>query len=145
MASHFTPLATRHPIARTVAAILAALPFQGFAATGNELLEDCKEAGANWSSGYCLGLIVGFAYGYDTGRSAGAMVQWNESTDGKAAGPEATLAVGNSAKYYCIPEAVTNGQLLDVVVKFLEGNPATRHLPAQILIWTSLKQSFPCQ
>lgn len=46
---------------------------------------------------------------------------------------------------YCVPEAATAGQLKDVVEKWLEENPATRHYAAPGLIAAALQASFPCK
>jgi len=115
------------------------------AMSGNELLQDCRsESGFN--SGYCLGIIVGYGYGYNSGRQGGALYQyfgradWQELED-RAREAE---AVRRSAAYYCIPGSVSQGQLRDIVVKFLEGDPAHRHMDAGTLIAVALKQAFPC-
>jgi hypothetical protein len=46
---------------------------------------------------------------------------------------------------YCIPSGVTPGQLIDIVTKYIEGQPAKRHLSAPLLIETAIKSSFPCR
>ena len=44
----------------------------------------------------------------------------------------------------CVPEAVTAGQLQDVVVQYLQLNPADRHLSAVGLVAHALSKAFPC-
>ncbi len=46
---------------------------------------------------------------------------------------------------YCVPEAVTTRQISDVVKKWLEDHPATRHHAAPGLIAAALEASFPCE
>ena len=40
---------------------------------------------------------------------------------------------------------VTRRQIKDVVVKFLQDNPAERHLPAAVLSWRALNVAFGCK
>ena len=56
---------------------------------------------------------------------------------------EANL-IDESAKFYCIPNNVTQGQVLDVIVKFLEDHPQNRHQNATVLISVALRDAFPC-
>jgi len=44
---------------------------------------------------------------------------------------------------YCVPQGVTRGQILGVVVHFLETRPKDRHRPAALLIQESLQQAWP--
>jgi hypothetical protein len=46
--------------------------------------------------------------------------------------------------YFCIPKGVTNGQIKDVVCKWLEDSPAERHKPAAYLTITALGQTWAC-
>lgn len=48
-------------------------------------------------------------------------------------------------KHYCFgSDQVTFGQIVDVVKKYLESKPETRHEKANGLIRAALIQSFPC-
>lgn len=50
----------------------------------------------------------------------------------------------NSPLKACLPYYATRQQLTDVVTKHLRDNPATRHLPAQMLVVDALATAFPC-
>ena len=45
----------------------------------------------------------------------------------------------------CIPDTVTKGQLLDIVKKFLNDNPADRHEQALPLVQYALGKAFNCK
>lgn len=45
---------------------------------------------------------------------------------------------------HCIPESVTLGQLLDVIKKHLESNPADRHFIASLEIYKAFIAAWPC-
>ncbi|WP_409516361.1 Rap1a/Tai family immunity protein [Comamonas sp.] len=45
---------------------------------------------------------------------------------------------------FCIPGAVTGGQIVDVVYNHLQANPKKRHQPAVDLTIEALQDAFPC-
>ncbi len=45
----------------------------------------------------------------------------------------------------CSPDGVTVGQMVDVVKRYLQNHPQTRHEPAVILIATAAREAFPCE
>lgn len=121
------------------------------AMTGNELLEHCKnwkEGTASFSSGLCIGFIRGASQAYREGLIRGQIV--GRFGDGPIPpSPESDAFVNriiDSGGYYCFPKNVTTGQIVDVVVTYLERNPATRHLPvSQLLAPAALHDAFPCR
>jgi hypothetical protein len=84
--------------------------------TGNELYQDLKD---NYGKLYSLGYITGIA------------------------------DVGNDNSIYefkfCIPTHATQGQLSDIVSKWLEQNPERRHYSASSLIALAFQEAFPCK
>jgi len=94
--------------------------------TGNDLLESCESGGhseqAFFNQAFCLGYITG--------------VTDIDGVDGSAF-PERRRS--------CVPENVTNGQVKDVVVKYLKEHPEERHIQASILIVKAVAQAFPCK
>ncbi len=46
---------------------------------------------------------------------------------------------------FCVPEDVSNEQIGDLVTKYLDDNPETRHHPARGLIHNALKDAYPCE
>ena len=88
---------------------------------GNDLSDQCGAALAG-QFGARAGLCVGFINGY---RQLATML------------PE--------QKLLCLPsENVPNGQLIKVVVKYLDQHPEKLHLPAAQLIYESTNEAFPC-
>jgi hypothetical protein len=40
---------------------------------------------------------------------------------------------------------VTNGQMLDVTLAYIQRNPETRHYPRITLVTSALTKTFPCR
>ena len=45
----------------------------------------------------------------------------------------------------CISPNVSQGQLMDVVKKFMNDNPQVRNLPAAVIVFAALDQYWPCE
>jgi len=45
----------------------------------------------------------------------------------------------------CLPQDVTQGQVLDIVTNYLASRPQTRHQPADLLVVLALRQHWPCK
>lgn len=125
--------------------VLGAIPVAAIGKSGNELLDDCRSTGSR--SAYCLGYIVGIATAYNDGRIGGALHRHFGDADPAelAQRTDEVNAVRVAASYYCTPSGVTQGQLYDVVVRYLDDNPSIRHLSAGILITVALHKAFPCK
>ena len=85
------------------------------AITGNELLADLDDDGY-FSKGFAMGFIVAVT--------------------------ESFVGYGFAKECLVLPNGVSNGQLKDIVRKFLENNPETRHYQAPVLITFALRQSY---
>jgi hypothetical protein len=48
-------------------------------------------------------------------------------------------------KFYCLPDGVTTGQILSILVKYVHENPETAHERTAILFMGALKRAFPCK
>jgi hypothetical protein len=46
---------------------------------------------------------------------------------------------------FCIPDNVTNGQLVRIVVKYLKDNPKLLNEPRVSLVWIALMDAYPCK
>ena len=44
----------------------------------------------------------------------------------------------------CTPANVTVGQVVDVIVNYLQANPKYRHISASLLAGAALREAFPC-
>ena len=89
--------------------------------SGRGLLEDCEDAGSNFNSGYCLGFIHGMCSMHDY------------------------AARKYSARLYCAPDEVTNGQVRRIIIKFLKDHPNRLHETDLILAVDALREAFPCK
>lgn len=90
-------------------------PVQAF--TGNELKRNCGDTDVNY--GLCIGFILGVVDGVliDTP-------------------PDSII---------CIPDGVSFGQMKDIVLKYMNDNPANLHFPGASLVFYALGEAFPCK
>lgn len=95
---------------------LLALPAQAQMFDGNKLLDIFKKA-----------------------ETAGNNVDW-----GFSRGYVAGVYDANSGVAFCTPSTVSLGQLSDMTQKYLENNPAVRHLPAEAIMIYFLGKAWPC-
>lgn len=111
-------------------------------ATGNAVYDACqdlKNEDFGIRAGYCIGYVAGAWEGIKIGSSlmfiAGGTTKSTAEID----------AMSNQILRVCLPQQVDSGQLLDVYLKYLTSNPATRHEAARYLLLTSLQEAFPCE
>jgi|GEM_PF-2997190 len=69
-----------------------------------------------------------YVYGYVLGLSDGTLLGHEREPD----------------LYYCLPNEIQAGQMLDVVCQYLVANPEERHHPAAFLATQALIEAFPC-
>ena len=97
---------------------------------GNDLLSQCREHSKflsdrehnAYKAAACL------AYMVSASDAHGAYVAWERMPP-----------------YFCKPDGVTQGQLTDIVIKYLEANPEKLHLSAGGLVANALYAVFPCE
>ena len=89
--------------------------------TGNEIYATCTST-AQDDFYACYGYITGFLGGAD-----------------------AAMLAGGGKLTICLPPKVTNGQLHDVLVKWLQDHPDLRHLDGAVLTMTAFHTAFPCK
>lgn len=99
---------------------------------GNTWLKDC---GGRFDSS-TANFLEAFTYGTCLGRVAG-FVQMNEICE--------AMGVIEKGRGFCRPEAVTHGQVLRVINKYLENNPAELHRRWDLLAYVALRTTFPCK
>ena len=98
---------------------------------GNELIKQCTDgvrhmdggkANSFFDIGHCLGLTQGVRQ---------------------------TLIIvdDDQPKIYktCIPESITNGQGMRIVLKYLQDNPDKLHESEAILVYLAYRKAFPCK
>ncbi len=89
---------------------------------GNKLYEYCAAKEGFFQSGLCSGYIFGVVDGLSTAH------------------------IGlNAPAPFCVPQGVTNGQIVDVVVRYFEATPEQRHFTAASTIAVALMKAFPCK
>ena len=93
---------------------LLALPAQAQMFDGNKLLDIFKKAETS-------NIDWGFSRGYVAG-----------------------VYDANSGVTFCTPSSMSLGQMSDMTQKYLENNPAVRHLPAEAIIIYFLGKTWPC-
>lgn len=89
---------------------------------GNKLLERCQSDAGSSHNIYCLGYVAGIA---DVFGERGSVLHGHYRA--------------------CMPPGATNGQLRDVVVKWLQQYPERRHYDADSLVAAALSRTFPCR
>lgn len=96
-------------------------PAGGYQATGNLLLKICRGGNAG-QEGYCLGYVTGISDGITT------------------------LQMLNPPHWtpICKPDRVTDRQLRDVVVQYLDDHPEERHEPISLLTVVAMRAAWPC-
>ena len=83
--------------------------------TGDELFDTCNDQADGPRHAVCAGYVAG-------------------ASD-----------VLNSQGIICTPTEVSVQQTVDVIVSFLQVNPAQRHMAAPVLIGAALGNAFPCK
>lgn len=111
------------------------------AKTGNELLADCAadQGTATGQMQYllCSEYIAGVV---DTWDLVGSLsIAMSAEDDGKINPDKLRFTP------VCRPDGVTVGQIVDIVVKYLENHPEERHEYAHKLVLTVLIENFKCE
>lgn len=92
----------------------------GALGTGNDFFMLCQDSNRESDSGafgLCSGYIAGFL-----GRDQ----------------------LQGEARSFCFGQSVTNGQLMDVLMKFIRDNPENRNRPLSVLSFVAFAKAFPC-
>jgi hypothetical protein len=88
----------------------------------NELLRDCTEPSlGTFTSGFCLGYIKG----------AAEMSRLRQKVP--------TLPP------LCVPDALTVGEVRNIVVSYIEEHPEELHYASIALVHNALEEAFPCE
>jgi hypothetical protein len=109
--------------------------------TGADIISKCKQAVRDVDNDTSVdkppvkSFDVGFCFGFIDGANSAQQV-W-------AASDKANHR--NHAMSYCFPDAVTNGEMLRVFVKYLDAHPEVLHEPAALLYIEAMRKAFPCE
>ncbi|TDT74748.1 hypothetical protein BDE40_1464 [Litoreibacter halocynthiae] len=107
--------------------------------TGNDIYSACTNQTGQVQQGFCYGFIFGSVEAMKWGALVGVVATSPDKIPQSEFDLKSSVALG-----FCIPPNAENGQILDVVVNYLDENPATRHETARTLIQYALAASFPC-
>ena len=88
---------------------------------GNKLLEWCNAGAHSEARNWCLGYIASVRDTHNSMEDRGWI-----------------------SKQMCVPVEAAAGQLVRVVLNYLEGWPAELHIAASSLVLNALGQAFPC-
>jgi hypothetical protein len=90
----------------------------------------------------CGMYIIGFREGHLTGMySAAGIILGSAVIDRKRSMDEDYQRFS----YFCLPSAVTNGQVIEVFVKYVNEHPEKLHLSSSTQLTDALLQYFPCK
>ena|ERR1700733_14356508 len=100
--------------------------------TGNDFVSTCRDFDEKplgiervFQTGICIGFVRGVLAGYIVGGVA------NVAREGKD-------IVGNP----CIPDRVSNGEIIKVVLKYLDGHPESLHFSAASEVYMSVVSAW---
>lgn len=123
-----------------IAALLAATPAKADNITGNMLLDACTAPNDLAKAGFCTGYVLALNEGLRFGVAYAAItagIQPENASD--------LNQFSEGILRYCLFGTVEIGQMSDVIVKYLQEHPETRHETARYLSLTALQEAFPCQ
>ena len=106
-----------------------------FGGSGNDLLERCSHPAVRAGDDMQVTELVKIAR--DNGMCLGYIVGLSDQAMG-----DQTFA--HAKRNYCLPSGVRSEQLVMVVKKYLEDNPAQLHYEAAVMTIRALTDAFPC-
>ena len=109
------------------------------AVSGNDVYGACEPTASKLQQGFCIGYILGAVEGIRLGGFTMLI----------ASGAEGTVQeiddTTSHIQMLCIPSEAENGQIVDISKRYLANNPQSRHDPARSLIFSALREAFPCE
>ncbi|WP_458790894.1 Rap1a/Tai family immunity protein [Yoonia sp. MH D7] len=120
-----------------LAGFSVAQPAKAQTISGNDLHEACTSDDQAMAA-FCVGYLIGQIEGQFLG---GLLFSQSAEDD---IDTESFNSLANIAFQHCIPPDVLNSQLRDVVVRYLQDNPATRHETARFLVLEAYRDAFTC-
>jgi hypothetical protein len=87
----------------------------GYFLSGNQLYDLCNSDEGSPQVGHCLAYVQGIVDAFEL------------------------------TKFACVPDNITVGQAVDVVMKYLRSHPESRHYVSASEARLALRQAFPCK
>jgi Rap1a immunity proteins len=97
--------------------------------TGNDLVASCTETAGSFERGACLGYIHGVIGGFDMGSS----------------GQQSIEVKGRPTVDLCVPNGVTNGQIVKVILVFADKHPEQLNNPADVIVAQAISNAWPAE
>lgn len=113
---------------------MLALPAQSTGMSGNELLDSLKRKDSDGIR-YLTGVV-------DTVRFTRAFFTVTPTVMSAQIAKDSAAGLGQV--WGCVPDGASYGQYMDVIILYLERNPAKRHIDAAILMAFASKEAWPC-
>jgi Rap1a immunity proteins len=60
-------------------------------------------------------------------------------------GVRMTYDIQDQPQPYCLPDEVTTGQTVRILIKFIKDHPEKAHSQTRVLVIESLTDAFPCK
>ena len=98
--------------------VLVSGPAAAAYTSGNQVYSSCTR-----DKYYCMEYAAAWADGYYAGYSL----------------------AGKPLEYICLPKEIINQQLGDILFRYLEQHPNSRHLKISDLAFKALDEAFPCK
>src|SRR5437879_4922143 len=102
--------------------------YQDLRDSGNVFLSVCGESPD--SSSKAPPFQRGACYGYVLGVDDGVRM---------------TYDIQDQTQPYCLPDEVTTGQTVRILIKFIKDHPEKAHSQTRVLVVESLMDAFPCK
>ena len=97
--------------------------------TGNDLVVSCSANISSFEYGACLGYVHGVIGGFDMGSS----------------GQQSIEIKGRPTIDLCVPNGVTNWQIVKVILAYTEKHPEQLHHPADVIVTKAIAEAWPTE
>jgi Rap1a immunity proteins len=97
--------------------------------TGNDLVASCAEKTGTYEQGACLGFIHGVIGRFDMGSS----------------GQQSIEHKGSPTVDLCVPNGVSNAQIIKVIMAYADKHPEQLHYPADLIVTKAIADAWPTE
>lgn len=120
---------------------LALLVFAGFLIAGSSLFAEETYTTGNKLKPACAAYVAGIPPDRGEALKAGVCIGFVDGWVQLAMMLKPPLV---SEELFCPPKGVTNQQVIDVAVKYMNDHPEKLHLSAAQILYDAMSNSFPC-
>ncbi|WP_370228356.1 Rap1a/Tai family immunity protein [Cognatishimia sp.] len=125
----------------TLVAAFSVFSSQSFAnpTSGQAIWDYCSTKGGKEGGAFCIGFTVGLIDG-----ATGGALKMTHYLEGDLSETEFTNNV-ESGLDFCVPSAVTKGEMVKTFIDYLESSPDELQRPAVQLYLEAMSKSYPCK